>query len=116
MLAGRYLSSSKLEDIALMRARGDGVREIAASLNRSPSTISRELRRNTSTRTYRLHYNASTPQRGSRSGSSGCFVPGRLADGGSQVRLRRCSRIKVGWQQSRCCAAAPRRRLARSLQ
>ncbi|MBF4587400.1 IS30 family transposase [Curtobacterium sp. VKM Ac-2887] len=61
-LSGRYLSSHEREDIALMRARGDGVREIAASLGRAPSTISRELRRNASTRTYRLNYKASTAQ------------------------------------------------------
>jgi transposase len=55
-LSGRYLSSSDREEIALWRAQGCGVREIARRLGRSPSTISRELRRNASTRTYRLDY------------------------------------------------------------
>ena len=41
---------------------GAGVREIARRLGRAPSTISRELRRNVSTRTYRLDYKASTAQ------------------------------------------------------
>ena len=34
------------EEIALGRARGDSIRTIAALLGRSPSTVSRELRRN----------------------------------------------------------------------
>ena len=61
-LSGRYLSSSNREEIALWRAQGCGVREIARRLGRNPSTISRELRRNASTRTYRLDYRASTAQ------------------------------------------------------
>ncbi|MBA2462261.1 MAG: helix-turn-helix domain-containing protein, partial [Actinobacteria bacterium] len=44
--SGRYLSFSEREEIALLRAGGVGVREIARRLRRSPSTISRELRRN----------------------------------------------------------------------
>ena len=38
------------------------MRAIARTLGRAPSTISRELRRNGSTRTYRLEYRASTAQ------------------------------------------------------
>ena len=58
----RYLSFAEREEIAILRARGAGVRAIARELGRSPSTISRELRRNASTRTYRLEYRASTAQ------------------------------------------------------
>jgi hypothetical protein len=61
-VSGRYLSFSEREDIALMRARGLGVREIARRLDRNPSTICRELRRNASTRTWRLEYKASIAQ------------------------------------------------------
>ena len=61
-VSGRYLSSAEREDIALWRAQQVGVREIARRLDRSPSTISRELRRNASTRTYRLDYKASIAQ------------------------------------------------------
>ena len=61
-LSGRYLSFSEREDIALYRAQGHGVREIARRVGRSPSTISRELRRNASTRTFRLEYKASLAQ------------------------------------------------------
>jgi IS30 family transposase len=61
-VSGRYLSSADREEIALWRAQKVGVREIARRLGRSPSTISRELRRNASTRTYRLDYKASIAQ------------------------------------------------------
>ena len=61
-LSGRYLSFVEREEIALLRAQGHGVREIARQLGRSPSTISRELRRNAGVRTGRLTYRASTAQ------------------------------------------------------
>ncbi len=44
--SGRYVSLAEREEIAILRAGGHGVREIARRLGRSPSTISRELRRN----------------------------------------------------------------------
>lgn len=44
--SGRYLSLLERERIGVLRAEGLGVRAIAARLNRAPSTISRELRRN----------------------------------------------------------------------
>jgi IS30 family transposase len=61
-VSGRYLSFGEREDIAMLRAQSVGVREIARRLGRDPSTISRELRRNASTRTYRLDYKASIAQ------------------------------------------------------
>jgi IS30 family transposase len=61
-LSGRYLSFAEREEIAILRARGCGVREIARQLGRSPSTISRELRRNAATRGGGLEYRASTAQ------------------------------------------------------
>jgi IS30 family transposase len=45
-LKGRCLSFAEREEIALGRAGGESVRAIAARLGRSPSTVSRELRRN----------------------------------------------------------------------
>src|ERR671914_235404 len=45
-LKGRCLSFAEREEIALGRARGESVRGIAVRLGRSPSTVSRELRRN----------------------------------------------------------------------
>jgi transposase, IS30 family len=61
-LSGRYLSFAEREEIAILRARGYGVREIARSLGRSPSTISRELRRNAATRTGKFEYRATAAQ------------------------------------------------------
>jgi IS30 family transposase len=61
-LTGRYLSFSEREEIALLKAQGAGVREIARRLGRDPSTISRELRRNAATRGGKLDYRASVAQ------------------------------------------------------
>jgi IS30 family transposase len=61
-VTGRYLSFDEREEIALLKAQGDGVREIARRLGRHPSTISRELRRNAATRGGKLDYRASVAQ------------------------------------------------------
>ena len=60
--SGRYLAFADREEIALWRAQGHGVREIARRLARAPSTISRELRRNAATRGGGLDYRATTAQ------------------------------------------------------
>ena len=60
--SGRYLSFSEREEIALLRAQQFGVRDIARQLERSPSTISRELRRNAATRGGTLQYRATVAQ------------------------------------------------------
>jgi IS30 family transposase len=60
--AGRYLAFTDREQIALWRAEGHRVREIARRLTRAPSTISRELRRNAATRSGGLEYRATTAQ------------------------------------------------------
>ena len=44
--SGRYLGWQERDQIALLRAQGCGVNQIAIRLGRSPSTISRELSRN----------------------------------------------------------------------
>lgn len=61
-LSGRYLSFSEREEIALLRAQDCGVRAIAHRLGRSPSTISRELRRNAATRSGSFTYRATAAQ------------------------------------------------------
>jgi IS30 family transposase len=61
-LSGRHLSFAEREEIAILRAQRVGVREIARRLGRSPSTISRELRRNAATRGGVLDYRATTAQ------------------------------------------------------
>jgi IS30 family transposase len=60
--SGRYLSFAEREEIALLRAQQYGVREIARQLDRSPSTVSRELRRNAETRGGTLQYRATVAQ------------------------------------------------------
>jgi IS30 family transposase len=61
-LSGRYLSLAEREEIAILSANGSGVRDIARQLTRSPSTISRELRRNAATRSGSSGYRATTAQ------------------------------------------------------
>ncbi|HVC06835.1 MAG TPA: IS30 family transposase, partial [Solirubrobacterales bacterium] len=60
--SGRYLSFAEREEIAILRAGGCGMREIGRRLGRSPSTISRELRRNAATRGGGFDYRATTAQ------------------------------------------------------
>jgi IS30 family transposase len=61
-LSGRYLSFADREEVAILRGQGHGVRQIARKINRSPSTVSRELRRNAATRGGRLEYRATNAQ------------------------------------------------------
>src|SRR5215212_5883026 len=61
-ITGRYLSFPEREEIAMLKAQGAGVREIARRLGRDPSTISREMRRNAATRGGKLDYRASVAQ------------------------------------------------------
>lgn len=60
--SGRYLSFAEREEIALLKAQDYGVREIARRIDRSPSTVSRELRRNAATRSGKLKYRAGVAQ------------------------------------------------------
>jgi IS30 family transposase len=55
---GRYLSLAEREEIALGLARKLGVREIARRLGRSPSTVSREIARNSTRGRYRYRATA----------------------------------------------------------
>ena len=59
---GRYLSFEEREEIAILRAKDKGVREIARSIGRDPATISRELRRNAATRGGKQEYRATVAQ------------------------------------------------------
>ncbi|MEZ5090174.1 MAG: IS30 family transposase [Micropruina sp.] len=58
----RYLSFAEREEIALLRAKDLGVREIARRIGRDPGTISRELRRNAATRGGKQEYRALVAQ------------------------------------------------------
>lgn len=61
-LSGRFLSFSEREELALLNVQGLTIREIARRMERSPSTISRELRRNAETRGGVLRYRATVAQ------------------------------------------------------
>ena len=61
-LSGRYLAFAEREELAILHAQGNGIREIARQMGRSASTISRELRRNAATRGGGLEYRATTAQ------------------------------------------------------
>ena len=58
----RYLTLAEREEIALLKAKGHGVREIAGRISRAASTVSRELRRNAATRSGYVEYRAITAQ------------------------------------------------------
>ena len=62
VLTHRNLTFSEREKITLERARGTGIRAIARKLGRSPSTISREIKRNSATRAGDFDYRAITAQ------------------------------------------------------
>jgi IS30 family transposase len=77
--SGRYLSLAEREEIALARAAGLAVRAIARSIRRSPSTVSRELRRNAPTGSTRPRlYRASLAQ-GRAEARAKRPKPGKLA-------------------------------------
>jgi len=61
-VTGYYLTFAEREEIAIELARGTGIRTIARRLDRSPSTISREVRRNAATRGGNLEYRAIAAQ------------------------------------------------------
>ena len=78
-VSGRYLSFAEREEIAILRAQGVSIREIGRRLGRAPSTISRELRRNASTRSRRVTYRATVAQW--HAGASGPASQGLQAQG-----------------------------------
>src|SRR5690348_8396307 len=59
---GRYLTFEEREEIAILRAKNKGVREIARAIGRDPGTVSRELRRNAATRGGKQEYRAVVAQ------------------------------------------------------
>jgi IS30 family transposase len=92
-LAGRSLTFTEREEIALGRARGESVRCIARGLGRAPSTVSRELSRNTDRRgEYRAtSAHALAWQRASRPKLAKLWVNQRLREIVEQLLERRYS-------------------------
>ena len=117
-VSGRYLSFAEREEIASVRAQRLGVREIARRLGRSPSTISRELRRNAATRGGPLT-TGHRPRSGTPNGAPGArsppslrpttrlraYVQDRLS-GAVRGRRRRCAGPEVRWIGRRHSRAA----------
>jgi DNA-binding CsgD family transcriptional regulator len=95
---GRYLSFSEREEIALLKAQGQGVREIARELRRDPGTISREVRRNAATRGGKPDYRASVaggqtrPAGAAMPNSVTCLCPALGPAGTSPRREVACQR------------------------
>lgn len=59
---GRHLCLAEREEIALLRAQGNGVRKIARAVGRDSRTISRELRLSAATRSGKVEQRASVAQ------------------------------------------------------
>ncbi len=103
-ISQRYLSEDDRVAIADLRGAGSGVRAIAARLGRSPSTVSRELRRNQDPRSLTYRPFAAQTMAARRRGRPGRgkllrdlelreYVAGRLERGGARSRsARRCAR------------------------
>lgn len=99
--SGRYLSLQEREEIALGRAGGVGVREIARRIGRDPGTVSRELRRNRTLggndRGYRAILAASYAERRARRPKTGKLAADpRLRDVVAQMLEQRMSPEQIG--------------------
>ena len=110
-LSGHYLSFAEREEIALLRVQKVGVREIARRIDRAPSTISRELRRNAATRSGYLNI-VRQRHSGTQSGSpSDRMCEARRQRGTAAVRPGAAGRHDCRWQR---CDDRPRCELERS--
>ena len=117
-LSGRDLSFAEREDLALLRAQGHSMQEVARRLGRAASAISRELRRNAATRSGGVEYRATTaqwpaeraarrpkPAKLARTAGLRAYVEERLAASslraGLLFRARRCPGRAVGMDRGR---------------
>ena len=104
--SGRYLSFCEREEIALLRAQRCAIREIARQLGRSPSTISRELRRNSATRGHPRRHAAvpgnGRPVEGRQSGRApeGDQACAEQATASLCARAACGSNIRCSWQEN----------------
>ena len=95
---GRYLSFAEREEIALLKAQGQGVRAIARELGRDPGTISRELRRNAATRGGKPRLPGEWSRSGRRRQAAKRPKPAKLA---SNPRLREYVQTRLSGQLQR---------------
>ncbi|MGY4247606.1 IS30 family transposase [Bradyrhizobium sp. USDA 4523] len=101
---GRTYKQLSLDDrceIACLSANGSSVRQIAAALDRSPSTISRELRRN---RGSQVGYKPSYAQHQMRARR---WTGGRLEREPGLRRARCCNAFAAAGRPSRSLAGWP---------
>lgn len=120
--SGRYLSFAEREEIGLLKAQDFGVCEIARRLERSPSTISRELRRNAATRGGKLEYRATVAQwkaeraaerpktaKLAENGRLQAYVQDRLSGAVTSSKGKPIPGPEVGWKGRRHGRRADRR-------
>jgi len=89
----KHLSSEERDKIAILRAQGYFLNKIAKMINRNKSTISRELRRNSSPT-----YDAYLPHKANQRAKSRKQLSGkrqRLKN--STVRTFVINKLKLGW-------------------
>jgi IS30 family transposase len=99
--SNRYLSRLERQRIATLRAQRLGVREIARRLDRSPSTISRELRRNLSQHD-RGRYDADLAHARARHRAQRPRPP-RIA-GDEQLRRELQAKLELEWSPEQIAA------------
>ena len=92
--------------MARLQAAGYSVRQIAASLDRSPSTVARELKRNGPLKNGSPGLTNRPMGDGAGPGWSGTGVCGSGYSGGSRCHL---SRWQVGWRWSQARGSSPMR-------
>ncbi len=88
-LSGRYLSFSHRKVIGIVHTQQLGAREITRRIGRSPSTASRKLRRNASTRSHSVTYRATTAQMARTSGVPDVRRGKPTPNAGSETRPKR---------------------------
>ena len=86
-----HLTATERESILCLRAQGYGIRKIAGTLGRSPSTVSRELRRNLVKGAYSAH----EADKLYRLRRKRCRPTFKLEDKELQALLR--ARLEEGW-------------------
>lgn len=107
----RYCRLARREryQIEVLLKRGDGVRAIALALNRSPSTISRELRRNGDPLVYRAYWATAAEERTQRIRHRD-RAEIRLIDSDSEMksRIREC--LSCDWSPEQISGSMRRRK------
>jgi len=108
----QHLSSHERDVLAVLRGRGQSLRQIAAVLRRSPSTLARELRRNAPP-IYTGYYLAHKAQARVEARSRASRTHRRLKQAG--IRRYVDNRLRVGWSPELIAGRLPMRRASASI-